>query len=77
METEPEIMFKGINRTSYLDKLIERGIAKLERVCNYIISTRVTVEQIQTRHRTDNPYRILDRNKYPRSPGYSCGTIVK
>lgn len=59
METDPEIMFKGIIRTSYLDKLIESGIAKLERVCNYIVSTRVTVEQIQTRHRTDNPYRIL------------------
>jgi len=59
METEPEIMFKGVNRTIYIDKLITRGIAKLEHVCNYIISTRVTVEQIQTRHRTDNPYRIL------------------
>jgi cold shock CspA family protein len=59
METTPEIMFKGIIRTSYIDKLIERGIAKLERVCSYIISTRVTVEQTQTRHRTDNPYRIL------------------
>jgi cold shock CspA family protein len=59
METGPEIMFKGIIRTGYIDKLIERGIAKLERVCSYIISTRITVEQIQTRHRTDNPYRIL------------------
>ena len=59
METAPEIMFKGIIRTGYIDKLIERGIAKLEQVCSYIVSTRVTVEQIQTRHRTDNPYRIL------------------
>ena len=59
METEPEIMFRGVNRTSYIDKLITRGIAKLEQVCNYIVSTRVTVEQIQTRHRTDSPYRIL------------------
>ena len=59
METTPEIMFKGIIRTSYIDKLIERGIAKLERVCSYIISTRVTVEQTQTRHRTDNPYAVL------------------
>ena len=58
METEPEIMFKGVNRTTYIDKLITRGIAKLERVCNYIVSTHVTVEQIQTRQRTDNPYRI-------------------
>jgi cold shock CspA family protein len=59
METAPEIIFKGITKTSYIDKLITRGIAKLEQVCNYIISTRVTVEQIQTRHQTDNPYRIL------------------
>jgi hypothetical protein len=46
--TEPEIMFKGVNRTIYIDKLITRRIAKLEQVCNYIVSTRVTVEQIQT-----------------------------
>ncbi len=59
METTAEIMFKGVNRTIYIDKLITKGIAKLERVCNYIIGTHVTVEQIQTRHRTDNPYRIL------------------
>jgi hypothetical protein len=58
METEPEIVFKGVNRTIYIDKLIKRGIGKLELVCNYIVSTRVTVEQIQTRQRTDNPYRI-------------------
>ncbi len=59
METAPEIMFKGINRSISTDKLITRGIAKLEQVCNYIINVRVTVEQIQTRHRTDNPYRML------------------
>ena len=58
METAPEIMFKGINRSIYTDKLITRGIAKLEQVCNYIVSTRVMVEQIQTRHRTDNPYAV-------------------
>ena len=59
MQTTPEITFKGLERTTSIDKLITRGIAKLEQVCNYIISTRITVEQIQTRHRTDNPYRIL------------------
>ena len=59
METAPEIMFKGVNRTTYIDKLITRGIAKLEQVYNYIVSIHVTVEQMQTRHRTDNPYRIL------------------
>ena len=59
MQTTPEITFKGLERTTSIDKLITRGIAKLERVCDYIISARITVEQIQTRHRTDNPYRIL------------------
>jgi len=59
METTPEIMFKGLEKTVYIDKLIRRGIAKLERVCDYIISARITVEEMQTRHRTDNPYRIL------------------
>jgi cold shock CspA family protein len=59
METAPEIMFKGTERTIYIEKLITSGIAKLERVCNYIVSAHITIEQIQTRHKTDNPYRIL------------------
>ena len=59
MQTTPEITFKGLERTPDIDKLITRGIAKLERACDYIISARITVEQAQSRHQTDNPYRIF------------------
>ncbi len=44
--------------TPYTDKLITRGLAKLEQVCDYIISTRIAVEQVQGRHQTGNPYRM-------------------
>lgn len=59
MQTTPEITFKGLERTPDIDKLITRGITKLERACDYIISARITVEQAQSRHQTDNPYRIF------------------
>jgi len=59
MQVTPEVLFKGVEKTQYIDELIARGIAKLERVCDYIVSTRVTVEQVNARHQTDNPHRVL------------------
>jgi cold shock CspA family protein/ribosome-associated translation inhibitor RaiA len=58
MEIPPEIIIKDIERTPDIEKAISRGIAKLERVCNYIISTRVAVERAQGRRREGNPYDV-------------------
>lgn len=59
MQVTPEILFKGVEKTQYIDELIARGIAKLERVCDYIVSARITVEQVNARHQTGNPHRVL------------------
>ncbi len=58
MKVQPEIILKDVEMTPYIDKLITRGIARLEKVCDYIISMRIAVEQAQGRHQTGNPYSI-------------------
>ena len=59
MQLTPEILFEGVEKTQYIDELIARGIAKLERVYDYIVSARITVEQVNARLQTDNPLRIV------------------
>ncbi len=58
MQVPPEITLKGVDMTPDIDKMITRGLAKLEQTCDYIIGTRIAVEQIQGRHRTGNPYQM-------------------
>jgi len=58
MQVPPEIVFKGVKTSPYVDRLIDRGIAGLEQVCDYIISTRIALEQAQGRHLTGNAYEM-------------------
>ncbi|MBI2829525.1 MAG: HPF/RaiA family ribosome-associated protein [Chloroflexi bacterium] len=58
MQVPPEIVTKGVKTTPYIDELLTRGIARLEKVCDYIISTRVALEQAQGRRQRGNPYRM-------------------
>lgn len=44
--------------TPYIEDLVTRGIAKLEQVCDFIVSASIAVEQEQKRHKTGNPYRM-------------------
>lgn len=44
--------------TPLIDKLVTRGITRLEQVCDYIISTHIALEKAQGRHQTGNPYRM-------------------
>ena len=58
MKVTPEIVLRGVVMTPIIDKSVARGIAKLEQVCDYIISARIAVEQAQGRRQTGNPYRM-------------------
>ncbi len=58
MQLPPEIVYKGVKVTPYVEKLIDRGISGLEQVCDYIISTRILLEQAQGRHQTGNAYEM-------------------
>lgn len=68
MQVSPEITLKGVEMTPVIDKMIKRGIAKLEQTCDYIISTRIALEQIQGRHQTGNPYRMHIDISIPNRP---------
>ncbi len=58
MQIPPEIVYKGVKPTPYVEKLVDRGISGLEQVCDYIISTRILLEQAQGRHQTGNAYQM-------------------
>jgi cold shock CspA family protein/ribosome-associated translation inhibitor RaiA len=58
MRVPPEIVLKDVEMTPLIDKLVSRGIARLEKVCDYIISTRIALERAQGRRQTGNPYRM-------------------
>lgn len=58
MKIPPEIVLRDVYMSPYIDKLISRGIVRLEKVCDYIISMRIALEQSQGRHQTGNPYRM-------------------
>lgn len=68
MQIAPEITLKGVRTTPYIDKLIDRGIASLEQVCDYITSTRIAIEEAQGRHQTGNPYRMRIDIRIPGRP---------
>lgn len=65
MQVAPEIVLKGVETTPYIDKLITRGIARLEQVCDYIISLHIALEKAQGRRQTGNPYRMRIDIKIP------------
>ena len=68
MQLPPEIVFKGVKTTPYVDKLIDRGLAGLEQVCDYMTSTRIAVERAQGRHQTGNPYTMRIDMRIPGRP---------
>lgn len=65
MKVTPEIVLKGVEMTPLIDKSVAKGIAKLEQVCDYIIGTRIAVEQVQGRHQTGNLYRVRIEIRVP------------
>jgi cold shock CspA family protein len=58
MQVPPEITYKGINGIAETDVLLQQQIARLERVCDYIVSLHVAIEKEQGRHQLGNPYRV-------------------
>jgi ribosomal subunit interface protein len=67
MQGPVEISFKGVKKTAALEDLINQKIAKLEKICDYMISCRVAVELPQKYPDTGNPYRVRIDIKIPPS----------
>jgi len=57
MEVPLELAFKDVQRTEAIDEFIQEKLERLERVCDYIVSCRLTVEKPQRHQQTGSPYR--------------------
>jgi ribosome-associated translation inhibitor RaiA len=53
-----KITFRNVPKTSDIERLINKQAAKLERVCNYIVSCRLVVEKPQQHQKSGNPFRV-------------------
>lgn len=73
MEIPLEVGFKGVEKTDRVDALIREKVAKLEQVCNYLVSCRITVEAPQQAQQSGNPYRVRLTMRVP--PGHDL--VVK
>jgi len=69
MQAPPEIIIKGVEMTPLTSKMINRGIAGLEKVCNYIVNVHVTIEKEQRRKQTGNPLRMQIDIRIPNRTG--------
>ena len=64
-----EISFHGMSRSESIEQIIHKDVAKLERVCDRLISCRVGVKQDQKSSKTANPFRIRIEMRVP--PGHN------
>jgi len=58
MQVPLEISYRDVDKTDSIDSLIRQKVAKLEQVCDYMISCRVAVEKRHRHQRTGEPYRV-------------------
>jgi cold shock CspA family protein/ribosome-associated translation inhibitor RaiA len=58
MNVPLELRYHNIEKSDDLESLIQRRVSKLERVCDYLSSCRVSVEKIKHMPRSGSPYRV-------------------
>src|ERR1035437_3094685 len=68
MQVPPEIVAKNVSITPDIDRLLTRGIARLEKVCDHITSTHIALEREQGRHQKGNPYHMRIDVRIPNRP---------
>lgn len=68
MRIPPEITFRDVERTPYLEALVADKIAKLEETCDYITSCMVAIEQPNSGKNAANPHRVRVAVRVP--PGH-------
>jgi cold shock CspA family protein len=58
MKIPLEISYRGIEKTEALEELVRQKADKLDEICDYLSSCRVTLEQTQTNQQRGRPYRV-------------------
>ncbi len=58
MNVPLEVSYRDVDKTESLDDLIRSQTDKLERICDYVSSCRVSIEKTQKHLSSGNPYRV-------------------
>jgi cold shock CspA family protein/ribosome-associated translation inhibitor RaiA len=58
MQVPLTVTFRNVNKNAAIEDLIRNQAAKLERVCDHIVSCRVAVEKPQEHQKSGNPFRV-------------------
>jgi cold shock CspA family protein/ribosome-associated translation inhibitor RaiA len=58
MQVPLKITFRNVRKTPDIEALIDKQAAKLERVCNHLVSCHMAVEKPQEHQRNGNPFRV-------------------
>ncbi|EMG38387.1 cold-shock DNA-binding protein family [Desulfocurvibacter africanus PCS] len=58
MQVPLEVTYREVDKNDFIDDLIRRKAAKLEKACPHLISCRVVVALDQKQQRTGNIYRV-------------------
>jgi cold shock CspA family protein/ribosome-associated translation inhibitor RaiA len=68
MEIPLEITYRGVQKTDGIESLIREKAAKLDRICDKLISCRVAVESPQQHQNSGSPFRVRINMRIP--PGH-------
>jgi len=68
MEVPLEISFRGVDKINDIEDLIHAKAAKLEKICDHIISCRVAVEKPQEHQQSGSAFRVRINVRVP--PGH-------
>jgi cold shock CspA family protein/ribosome-associated translation inhibitor RaiA len=58
MQVPLNMTFRNVRKDAAIEGLIHKQAAKLERICDYIVSCRIAVEKPQEHQRSGNPFRV-------------------
>ncbi|MEL6461524.1 MAG: HPF/RaiA family ribosome-associated protein [Cyanobacteria bacterium J06621_15] len=58
MNVQPEITYRGVEKTEAIDSLVKSKIVKLEKFCDHINSCRVAIEKAHDHPSSGSPYRV-------------------
>lgn len=58
MDRPAQIVVKNVRKTQDLTDLINKKVAKLEKICSHMMSCRVAIERPQQHIESGNPYRV-------------------
>jgi ribosomal subunit interface protein len=66
MQVAPEVIFKGVDRTAWVENYVAERMQHLEKFSNEITSCHVTLSREQSSHRKGNRYSVMVEVRMPR-----------